>query len=490
MKKKILGALCLSLAVACTVPLAACGGGGEGLNADGTWWSTEGELNKDADGNVVFDDVSLNLSTIVSGVDKTPFGDIIAQFNAEYRGKININPVYLQGDNFEKDVTMKVQQNANNAPDIIMLHQESLKGFLNYKVVQPYDLAMEETGVNIDLTAFAQGVNQYSKAGTEYQFGVPFDAAGMVVYYNKDLLREITGSDKTPQTRSELLSVCSQFKAKYPGNYPISWESSGDFFCQYLMPTAVLQNGGHLYNDDPDMERYLYANWYNNGTQRGIYKDAIQSVRSYIDSGYAKLGVHEASGAQDFIENKSIFYVTMPWYRENIVSGYAQKNGIDQAAAEEKINGASVSGWFAMSNETSDNAKKIYGDSHMFAMTKTVKDINEKAAVCEFVKWFTQRADIGAQWAEAGHVTLSNTIANSTTYTENKNVVNFINNWYPNLDSFTTMGITPYYSTVNENLRTLLSESLLLKNPTESDYLELIKTKQNTLNSKIDILKM
>lgn len=485
MKKKILGALCLSMALACTVPLAACGGGSGGdVNGDGTWWSTTGELNKDANGKVVFDDISLRMSTIVSGVDKTPFGDIIAQFNAEYRGKININPIYLTGDNFEKDVTMKVNQNANNAPDIVMLHQESLKGFLDYKVIQPYDIAMNETGIEIDLTAFAQGVNQYSKAGTDYQFGVPVDAAGMVVYYNKDLLKEITGSDKAPQTRSELLSVCGQFKERYPANYPISWESSGDFFCQYLMPTAVLQNGGHLYKDD------LYADWYNNETQRGIYKNAIESVRSYIDSGYAKLGVHEMAGATGFTQNKSIFYVTMPWYRENIVSSYAEINKIDQAAAEEKISGASVSGWFAMSDETSDNAKKIYGDSHMFAMTKTVKDINEKAAVCEFVKWFTQRADIGAQWAEAGHVTLSNTIANSTTYTENKNVVNFIDNWYPHLDAFTTIGITPYYSTVGLSLKTLLSESLLEKNPTESTYLELIKTKQNELNSQIDVLKM
>lgn len=483
MKKKFLGVLCLSMALSFTVPLAACGGPSDDLNEDGTWWTTTGELNKDADGKVVFDDISLRMSTIVSGVDKTPFGDIIAQFNAEYRGKININVVYLQGDNFEKKSTLEINQNSNTAPDILMMHQESLRGFLDYKVIQPYDLAMEETGVEIDLSAFADTVNQYAKAGTEYQYGVPFDAASMVVYYNKDMLKEITGSDKVPQTRSELMTVCKQFKDKNPGSYPITWESSGDFFCQYLMPTAVLQNGGRLYKDD------LYADWYSDETQRGIYKNAIQSVRSYIDSGYAKLGVHEMAGATDFIQNKSVFYVTMPWYRENIVSGYAEMNKIDQAAAEGKISGASVSGWFAMSNETSENAKKIYGDSHMFAMTKKVKDINQKAAVCEFVKWFTQRADIGAQWAEAGHVTLSNAIANSTTYTENKYVVNYINNWYPHLDAFTTMGITPYYSTVGENLMTLLSESLLLKDAKESDYEKLIETKQKTLNSMINLLK-
>lgn len=484
MKKKILSALCLSTAFAVAVPLAACGGKDPGLNPDGTWWSTTGELVKDADGNVVFDDVALNLSTIVSGVDKTPFGNIIARFNAEYRGKININPSYFTSENFEKDVTMKVQQNANNAPDIIMMHQESIKLFLNYKIIQPYDLAMKETGVEMDLSAFAQGVNQYSKAGTEYQFGVPLDAASMVVYYNKDLLKATTGSDEVPETRSQLLTVCRQFKEKNPGKFPISWEASGDFFCQYIMPTAVLQNGGHLYKDD------MNTDWYSDEAQRGIYLNAIKSVRSFIDNGYADIGVHEMAGAKDFVANNSIFYVTMPWYREDIINSYAKTNNIGVTAAEEKISGASISGWFAMSDETSANAKKIYGDSHMFAITKNVKDITEKAAICEFVRWFTSRADIGAEWAEAGHITLSNTIANSTTYQENKTVVNFIDNWYPQLDSFTTIGLTPYYSTVGKGLRTLLSESLLLKNPTDSAYLNLIQAKEKDTNSKISTINM
>lgn len=484
MKKKFLSALCLTMAFAVAVPFTACSGGGDIDNPDGTWWTTTGELNKDADGNIVFDEVSLRLATVVSGVDKTPFADIIAQFNAEYRGKIYINSVNFGEDDIEKQVTMQINQNSNTAPDIIMAHQRTIKSFVDYKVIQPYDLAMEETGVEIDLSAFAQGVNQYSNVGTEYQFGVPVDAASMVVYYNKDLLKEITGSDAAPQTRSELLSVCSQFKEKYQNYYPISWEPSGDFFCKYLMPTAVLQNGGYLYQDD------FYADWYSNETQRSIYLSAIQSVRSYIDSGYAQLGVHENGGASAFLNNQSIFYVTMPWYRENIVSGYAEMNKISEAATEEKISGTSVSGWFAMSNETSDNAKKIYGDSHMFAMTRRVQDVTQKAAVCEFVKWFTQRADVGAAWAEAGHVTLSNAISSSTTYSENKTVVNFINNWYPYLDAFTPMGVTPYYLDVSDNLKTLLSESLLLTNPTESAYLDLIRTKQNALNSQIDLLKM
>lgn len=480
MKKKLLSVFCVSLALALTVPLAACGGGDDDLNADGTWWSTEGELNKDANGNVVFDDVSIRLTTIVGGVDKNPFNQLIAQFNAEYRGRININCTPVGEGDFETTVTRQITQNANNAPDIIMAHQKSIKSFLDYRVIQPYDVAMEETGVEIDLTAFAQGVNQYSNGGTDYQFGVPVDAASMVVYYNKEMLAEYT--DKVPETRSELLKVCADYKAATKKT-AISWETSGDFFAKYLMPTAVLQNGGYLYKED------LYGDWYDNETQRGIYRKAIESVRSFIDSGYAKLGVHEMAGATDFNEKESLFYVSMPWYRTNIVNAYAQLNGVSVGEAEDIIGGTSVSGWFAMENETSDNAKKIYGDSHMLAITKKVKDINQKAAICEFVKWFTQRADVGAQWAEAGHVTLSNTIADSDVYKNNKCVKNLINKWYPYLDSFTTMGITPYYMDVSDNLSQMLSEALLIGSPKQSDYDELIRVKQKALNSQIDLLK-
>lgn len=478
MKKKLLSAICLSMALAVTVPMAAACTPADELNPDGTWWSTEGELNKDADGNIVFDDVSIRLTTIVGGVDKNPFSQIIGQFNAEYRGKINIISTSLGEGEFETTVTRQITQNAKNAPDIIMSHQKSIKSFLDYRVIQPYDVAMEETGVKIDLNGFAEGVNQYSDGGSDYHYGVAVDAASMVVYYNKEMLVEYT--DKVPETRSELLKVCADYKAK-TGKTPISWETSGDFFAKYLMPTAVLQNGGYLFKED------LYSDWYDNQTQREIFKKAITSVRSFIDDGYAKLGVHEMTGATDFNKKNSLFYVSMPWYRSNIIDAYAELNGVSVSEAEDIIGGTSVSGWFAMDNETSDNAKKIYGDSHMFAMTKKVKDINQKAAICEFVKWFTQRADVGAKWAEAGHVTLSNTIAESDTYKDNKCVKEMINNWYPHLDAFTTIGVTPYYMDISNNLSSLLSEALIDGNP--ANFENYIKAKQNALNSQIDLLK-
>ena len=156
MKKKIAAVLSAVMALTVTAPLVACGGGNDVLNPDGTWWSTTGELQKDVNGDIVFDDVSIRLTTIVGGVDKTPFSQLIGQFNAEYNGKINIKFSTVGETDFEKNVTLKLTQNANDAPDILMSHQKSIKSFLDYHVIQPYDLAMEETGVKIDLSGFAE----------------------------------------------------------------------------------------------------------------------------------------------------------------------------------------------------------------------------------------------------------------------------------------------------------------------------------------------
>ena len=128
MKKRLLSALCVSMALAVTIPMAAaCTPRNNELNEDGSWWTTEGELEKDDNGNVVFDDVSIRLTTIVGGVDRNPFNQIIGRFNAEYRGKINIISTNVGEGDFETTVTNQLVHNAKNAPDIIMSHQKSIK---------------------------------------------------------------------------------------------------------------------------------------------------------------------------------------------------------------------------------------------------------------------------------------------------------------------------------------------------------------------------
>ena len=94
--KTICGVICTALL--CIPALTACDGGRDGPvdpGGDNGWWETTGELQKDENGDVIFKNVQVKLSTVVAGVDRTAFEQSVAQFNLEYIGKINIIPTSI-----------------------------------------------------------------------------------------------------------------------------------------------------------------------------------------------------------------------------------------------------------------------------------------------------------------------------------------------------------------------------------------------------------
>lgn len=476
MKKTFVLLACVLLTL--TIVMSACGPNGP-TDKD-KWWSTEGELVKDGD-EIVFEDVSLRLYSIVAGDDKTVLQQLVALFNREYNGKISVSLSTEVGGTFENYFAQSINNNLKTAPDIVMAHQNSLKSFVDYKLVQPLDEVIKETGIEMDLSAFSTGINQYSNVGTNYNFGVPADAASMVVYYNKELLAKYSAT--VPATRAELFEVCEAY-ANATHNLPISWATGGDFFAEYVMPTAIMQNGGYLYKDD------LRADWYDNAEQREIFKTAVASVREFVTHTpqLAEKGISDAGALAAFRENRALFYVAMPWSLDAICEGYAAQNNCSvEQAKTEKIGATSISKWFAM-DPTKEYAGKIYCDSHAFSITSKVKDITQKAAACEFIKWFTTRGDVGAAWAEAGHISISTKINTSNDYTQNLVVNNYINKWYPDINALNTMGNTPYYDDLAKSMRSILSEGLLTNDDSGDEAL--IRSKQNEFNSNIDWAEM
>lgn len=116
MKKKFTAIICAVCAFVCALSLVACGGGG------GNNWNTTGTLNKDKDGNVIFENVEIILATVVSGEDAVPFSQMIQQFNIQYRGKISVESRPTYQDQFDTKVQDQIA-NRNEAPDFIMSHQ-------------------------------------------------------------------------------------------------------------------------------------------------------------------------------------------------------------------------------------------------------------------------------------------------------------------------------------------------------------------------------
>lgn len=474
--KRTLTALALCL---CMLFSVACGGK-NGPPSDGDWWTSEGELVKDEQGNVVFDNVEVKLSTVVSGEDKTAFNTLVAKFNRLYDGKINVITTNIGAEGFESTVSKQITNNSN-PPDLIMSHQKANRNFADNKIIQPFDEVIEQSGIDIDPANFAAGLAQYSSAGYEGSlFAVPVDAQSIVVFYNKQLLAKY--AQTPPSSRAELLSVCKAFTedTANAGKAPIAWSTGGDYFAEYVFLTAVLQNGGKFYNDSD-----FKVAWNSDEANRASFNNAIQSFRELIDKGYAKYNEADNTILSEFMAGKRLFYFTVPWTMESLVINYADQLGVSvETLMSDYLGGVSMSGWFAMTDNEAKN--NIYGDSHFFSMSRSVTDINKKAAICEFIRWFTQESSVGAEWAKAGHISASNIISADDEYKNDPYVSNYISKFFTSIDDFRSIGSTPYYEAVISNLKGIFIDTVGSSKPSVSADEAAIKQRQDSVNAQID----
>lgn len=427
---------------------------------DKAWWTDKGELSFSSSGAVKYPNVTIRLATVVSGEDVGTFNEIIDEFNKEYKGKIAVTAESIGQKNFESEVAQRISSN-NRAPDLIMSHQKGHKYFVDNQIIQPFNKdLMTQSKIEISMSDYSSGLAQYSSLGYKDQlFSIPCDAQSMVVYYNKNLLKEI--GKELPTNHEELLDVCKTFVEK-KGTTPIAWPAANqqNHFYNYVFSSAIIQNGGQLYNNSTKR-----AAW-TSEPNKTAFTNAIQSIRDLTNNDgavkYASFNDKTSDDASrdEFANNRALFYVFFPWRSTSLEEYYQKSNSIaTMAEVHEVIGTASIANWFAM-DKNNPNADKIFVDSHFFAMSKSVEDVTKKVAIMEFIKWFTQRVEVCGTWATTGHVTACKTIGTTDEYKNNAACQRYINNFYPNIDNFVCMGLTSHYDTVLTYIKRLGFETL------------------------------
>lgn len=474
MKKKFTAIICAVCAFVCALSLVACGGGG------GNNWNTTGTLNKDKDGNVIFENVEIILATVVSGEDAVPFSQMIQQFNIQYRGKISVESRPTYQDQFDTKVQDQIA-NRNEAPDFIMSHQMGHKMYLDNKLIQPFDEAMELSGIEIDLDDLAACVAPYSSLGTKNVYSIASDAQSAVVLYNKKLLDECYDG-KVPENRAEMIAACKA-AAQLKGITPISVSTRHTSFKDYVFPSAYIQNGGSLYDTD------YHASWYDNEANRTAMKKAITSVRELI-TGTPQLmkdNVSEADRLKAFLNDRALFTIVQPWVVNTFLEQYTDANDIEslQKTMDEYIGATSIAKWFAL-DATAANADKLFTYSHAFAMTTAVSDINKKAAILEFIKWFTQNTNIAKEWAQAGHISMNKTVDGAAAYSDDYFIKNYMKNFYPNIDNLMGLGVVPASNLWQQNFGQIMID--VIPNQTDAKDDETIKKYQDEFNKYLDFV--
>ena len=490
--KKIKSVIALTLAaLTCgTFAFAA------GCNSNPHSNETTGELQFDEQGKVVFEDVNIKLATVVAGTDSAVFKQLVDRFNSAYEGKIYIESDSTAQGVYETQIANRISNNAN-APDLLMSHGKYHKNFADKRLIRPFNNVMELSGIEINFSDYSEGLMQYRNLGATdgSVYSIAADAQSTIVVYNKQQMAEI-GYTKAPSNRAELLDACAKYKAKYDKT-PIAWadaDNSTGNFQEYTLGTAILQNGGSIANAEGRCD------WHENETNRAAVQNAIKAYRELYDNGYAVRNYAKNKCIEDFVNGNSLFYFLAPWELSGLVSNYASeynKNHLnpedhitEQQVIDEYVGGASLSGWFAMG----DNANKayanyIYGDSHCFAMSRTVKDITKQAAILEFINWFTTSGSVAAKWAEAGHISSCKSAVASSEYKSNAYAKNYFANFYPDINNFQNMPVVKNANTFVSNLTTLFVSTVAVSSgyDTASDN-SAIETRQDDINNALDYI--
>ena len=424
---------------------------------DNPWWSDSGEITKDGNGNIVFDDVNIKLTSVICGYDQNGFETLIDQFNRKYNGQINITHQVYSQDVIDERVMQQIQ-NETDAPDLILTHQKTHAYLASNKIIQPMDAAYELAGIEVDKSDFLPNFADYCDLGYEGRmFTIPVDAQSMVIYYNKNLLSKYNA--ELPQTRAEFLQLCktvqngerasnSQFNA-------VTCGADYDFFRMYLLPTAVLQNGGELYGSDG------LVHW-TEGDNFTAFSNGVKAVKELADEGLWDSTDSNESARAKFCKDNALFYISLPFDANTIFSAYASASGhsVDVVKTQD-IGGFSTAGLFALDGAPESSKNKIFGDSHAFTMSKTVTDVTKKAAIAVFVNWFTTNVDVGIEWAKLGHTTASYTIRGNAAYNADSYVSEFSNMFYGDINNFVTAGKTPNYTLIFSDMQTALLNCLL-----------------------------
>lgn len=449
------------------------------------WWTTTGELEKDAEGNIAYDEISIKLATVVAGDDMQPFNDIISGFNRKYSGKINVSVENINQDSFEKTVSDRVSQN-QNAPDLIMSHQKGHKTFEQNHIIQPLDDIIKATGSDYSSADVVNNLGDTASLGHKgWTFNAPIDAQSEVVFYNKQLLAKYANG-QLPRNRAELLSTCKAAKAgEGAGFQPIATATTNsDFFKWYVCRTALAQNGFNFFN-----EKDYTVDWASNATNLAAFTKGVKSVNSLFfgNDAVSAYNLGETGALSLFTSNKALFFIACPWTADTMFSQYGKDNGgkTTSEVMETYVGGTSLAAMFNEDN-LDENAYKIYGDSHAFAITNTVKDINKKAACLEIINYFTKEASVGVDWAKAGHISASHLIRNSSDYKNDSYVANYTENFYTDLNQFVCAGNTPYYSTTFDELDNVFS-NCMKSNITDAQVQQYLKRGEENVNLMVNL---
>ncbi len=491
MKKNIALVLAILMSFA-TVLFVACGpqeDANEPLQGDG-------DIVRDADGNIVYDNVNLTMWSVTTGDDANTQDDIVAKFNEMYQGMINVEVRHISRYDLETLLSNTMQFDKENAPTMLFNHGSRTTEYVDNGWLQQVDFFFEKSGAVYDKTDFAESLLE-SVTVDGVAYGVPMDCHSAVLCIRKDILEK--NNLQIPTTYQELVEVCDKAaKLAAENNLWIRGENSegyassewrkastaeaytafpisfGDMWVhEFVDYTASVQNGGKIVGEDG------LPTWNSQETA-----DGLQVLKDWIfpsDSSTNKYALSKDYGSSydvgdtPFQKGECIFKLQGPWAWQKETETFDAL--LNKDGGSSNITTRSLSGLFAK-DSTKEYASKIKGEGHAITLLKTTTSYTKACAATLFMEYMANNG--GIEWAKRGHIPAVNSVANSAEYKADPAYEAYIKYWGTSND-YVVVPPTKYYSYVDTYFKQAVQKAIstahkaeTIKSILESEYKDCI----------------
>ncbi len=245
---------------------------------------------RDANGNIIYDNVQVNVWLANNGKGQEIFAKLAKQFNEEYKGKIQVNatPELLDQNTYSVRLQSTPEKSVNEGT--------------YYSVSDIFAMADIEYSLD-DWFAGALQDSLYKGALTS----VPMLASVPYVVYNKALMQKYNG-DKLPTNYTELSEV---LKKAYEGEH----SANSDFksimtntdwtFKEAPSSVAFLQNGAEYYTYDSETSMYG-NNWSDENVKSGALTALKNTYNLFGAGGDCHGGTGDSSSYDDHTPINSV----------------------------------------------------------------------------------------------------------------------------------------------------------------------------------------
>jgi multiple sugar transport system substrate-binding protein len=319
--------------------------------------------------------VTVEYWNLFGGGDAEFMDEIVAEFNAAHEN-IEVDVTRLEWEEYY--TKLKTATASGNGPDIAISHVTRVKELADEGLIVPLD----ELGaaVGISWNEYNQNILNGAKIDGEI-YAVPLDTHPLVLYYNKDFLREadLLAEDGTPKMDGTFMDFLGKLKSDSSAKYPMTnWTK--------LTAEGHYRVWWSLYNQ-------LGGSPVVTGKELTIDKakavEAIEYMQELYNKEYSPLHSEYMENVNLFRNKEAATLLTGVW----ITGTLEATEGLDFGVIPMP--------------QVFDN-RSSWGDSHTLVIPYARSVDNDKReAALTFAKWAT---DNGELWAKAGHIPSKETV--------------------------------------------------------------------------------